>query len=349
MPTLADLKLPDTSARLRREVLDEVRDRTRETCQQLGILRSDRMPLEKYLAGRFELLVALAYPDADVDELVLCNDFNTYLFYVDDLADETEAYGKSPDVLQHYLSQHVEALGEGTLRSEHDPAAALLISIRQRLLRSVSPAWLDRFVQDVRDYLMRGTMTSARNWTAGTVPTLAEYTEHRAWDSAVPCVQDLIEVAGAGELPVHVHARDDFATLRRLCTHVAAFTNDLVSYSKEVRDHDSPNNLVHVIMVHEGLTLPCALERVIAIINDAAEEFERLAAALPHFDGDTDARVARYLSSLRAWMGGNLLWSLASGRYADPASPLAELRTSPPTSLTHRMPQTSSSGRASHR
>jgi len=323
-----------------------VRDRTRETCQRLGIIRSDRMPLQKYIAGRFELLVALAYPDADVEELVLCNDFNIYLFYVDDQADECEAYGKSPELLQRYLAQHLAALGEGTLRSESDPAGALLLSIRERLLRCVSHDWLDRFVNDVRDYLMRGTLTSARHWSAGTVPTLHEYMEHRAWDSAVPCVQDLIEVAGAGELPRHVHAREDFAMLRRLCTHVAAFTNDLVSYSKEVRDHSSPNNLVHVVMVHEQLSLPQALERVIATINAAAAEFEQIAAALPHFDRDTDARVARYLASQRAWMGGNLLWSLASGRYADSASPFPELRTAGPQPLLGVLNPTV---RASHR
>ena len=348
MPTLADLKLPETTARLQREVLDEVRDRTRETCERLGIIRPDRMPLKKYLAGRFELLVALAYPDADVDELVLCNDFNTYLFYVDDQADETEEYGKSPVALQRYFTQHIAALGEGTLRSEYDPAAELLLSIRERLLRCVSHAWLDRFVNDVRDYLMRGTLTSARHWTDGTVPTLAEYLDHRTYDSAVPCVQDLIEVAGAGELPRHVHARADVQRLRTLCTYVAAFTNDLVSYSKEVRDHASPNNLVHVVMVHENLSLPRALDRVIAMINDAAAEFERIATALPRFDADTDVRVARYVASQRAWMGGNLLWSLASGRYADPSSPFAELRNAGSFVLP-TVPPTTASGRASHR
>lgn len=326
MPRLADLKLPETSTQLRREVLYEVRDRTLATCQRLGVIRRDRMPVRKYLAGRFELLAALAYPDADVDELVLCNDFNTYLFYVDDQADETEEYGKSPEALRHYLNGHLRALREGAIPPYDDPGAQLLLSIRERLLRCVSHAWLGRFVEDVSEYLLRGTLTSAVRWTAGSVAPLDEYIEHRVWDSAVLPAQDLIEVAGAGELPEFFHARGDFRELRRLCTNVTAFTNDLVSYSKEVRGHASPNNLVHVVMVHEHATLSQAIERVIAMINADVAAFERVACALPSFDRDTNARVDRYLASQRAWMGGNLLWSLASGRYADPESPFVELR-----------------------
>jgi hypothetical protein len=328
MPTLADLRLPETSARLEREVLDEVRDRTLQTCQRIGIIRDDRMPLKKYLAGRFELLAALAYPDADIDELVLCNDFNVSLFYIDDQADEDERYGKRPEHLEEYFEVHVRALRDGAAVSEQYPAGLLLLDLRERLLQRASPEWLTRFAHEFGDYLHRGALTAAKHWSNGTVPTVADYRLHRVWDSAVICIQNLIEVAGAGELPRAVHECADFQRLRSLAATVVSFTNDLASYAKEVRHNPTPNNLVHVVMTHEHRSLDSAIDRVIDIINDDADSFERIAARLPSFDPSTQAKLRRYLRGQRGWMGGNLLWSLASGRYTDSRSPFPELRAS---------------------
>lgn len=326
MVTLADLKLPETPNRIRREVLDEVRDRTLNTCQRLGLIRPDRMSLDKYLAGRFELLATLTYPDANVDELVLCNDFDMYLFYVDDQAEEDELYGKQPDFLERYFQGHIAAYREGAQPSGEDPAAELALDIRRRMLRTMSLAWMERFADDLANYLMRGTLAGARHWTIGTVPGVTEYRRQRAWDSAVLCSQDLFEAAGAGELPSEIVNRPTFRQLRMLCTNVVAFTNDLVSYPKEVRRHSSPNNLVHVIATHERLALGAAFERVIELVNQDVAEYESLAQQFAGMSGDMGARVRRYLSGQRAWMRGNLLWSLASGRYVDPESPFQELR-----------------------
>jgi hypothetical protein len=329
MHALADLKLPKSQVKLEREVLDQVRERTLETCQRLGVIREDRMTEAKYRAGRFEFLAALAYPDADVDELVLCNDFNTYLFYVDDQAEEDERYGKRPEHLRRYFEGHIAALRGGVTATSEDPARELLLSIRERLLRTGSPAWNTRFADDVANYLMRGTLAGARHWAAGTIPSVIEYSKQRSWDSAVMCSQDLLEVAGAGELPNEVLRTSEIARMRQLCTNVVAFTNDLVSFPKEVRRHDSPNNLVHVYMRQYDLNLDQACERVAETINGDVAEFEALSTSLHCAARGLEASVQRYLAGQRAWMSGNLLWSLASGRYIDPRSPFEELRAEP--------------------
>jgi hypothetical protein len=327
MYALADLHLPEIPVRVHRAVLDQVRHDTLATCENLGIVREDRMSPRKYLAGRFELLAGLCYPDADVDALTLCNDFLVYLFYVDDQAEEDERFGKHPESLQCYFERHLHALRQGTESERDDPAGHLLASIRRRLLPRASERWLARFACDVSDYLLRGTLVGARHWTAGTVPSFEAYVEQRAWDSAVQCTQDLLEVAGAGELPAEVCERPEWAELRRRCTNIVAFTNDLVSYPKEVRHHSSPNNLVHVIATHEGRSVDAAIERVIEIVNQEVARFEEVARRLPtSFGAEVDARVGRYLAGQRAWMVGNLLWSLATGRYVDAESPFAELR-----------------------
>jgi Terpene synthase family 2, C-terminal metal binding len=327
MPQLSDLRLPETPAQPERRILAEVRRRTLDTCLTLGMIREDRMSVQKYLAGRFELLAALTYPDADVEELTLCNDFFMYLFYVDDQAEEDENYGKRPDALAHYFERHIDALRDGRLASPDDPAGRLLLDIRARVLNKASEHWLERFVTDVREYLLHGTLAGARHWTAGTIPTLDEYVRQRLFDSAGQCTQDMIEVAGGGELPQELVEDADVVELRRLCTNVVAFTNDLVSYSKEVRDHNSPNNLVCVVMAQERVGFERAAARSIALINDDVAAFERISKRLRRAEIAGDVRLERYLRGQRAWMSGNLQWSLSTGRYADPNSPFAELRT----------------------
>jgi hypothetical protein len=327
MLTLAALSIP-----LRRSVVDDslleaLHHRTLELCERVGMIRSDRMSLHKFRAGRFELLTSLVYPDADLDQLTICNDFITYLFYVDDQAEEDEAYGKRPEVLQRYFQGHIAALRDGAQVSDDDPAGRLLLDIRARLMSRASQTWLKRFAHDVQTYLLRGTLVGAQHWTAGIVPGVEEYAAQRRWDSAVLCTQDLIEIAGAGELPPRVLRRPEWILLRGLCTNVVAFTNDLVSYPKEVLRHGSPNNLVHVIATHEKLCLQDAIERVIAIINDDVAVFEQVATRLASGGARIDARLNHYLAGQRAWMFGNLRWSLETGRYADPESPFIELRT----------------------
>lgn len=331
MLTLAALSLPQRQSAIDHSLLEALRRSTRERCARVGMIRADRMSLSKFHAGRFELLTSLVYPDANFDELTICNDFITYLFYVDDQAEEDEAYGKQPERLQRYFQAHIAALREGTWVPEDDAAGRLLLDIRARLASRASRRWLKRFAADVAGYLLRGTVMGAQHWTAGDVPELEEYAAQRRWDSAVLCTQDLIEIAGGGELSSRMLGLPEWFQLRNLCTSVVAFTNDLVSYPKEVLRHGSPNNLVHVVSRHQGLSFEDAIDRVIEIINDDVAVFEHVAARLASLGARVDERFYRYVAGQRAWMSGNLRWSIETGRYVDPQSPFPELRT--PTHL----------------
>lgn len=327
MYSLDDLGLPEVPLTVQPEVLCILRQRTFTLCQSLGMIRADRMSPDKFAAGRFELLTALAYPAADLDALAVCNDFLTYLFYVDDQAEEDERFGKDPVHLRRYFETHVQALREGAEVDPSDGAGQLLLNLRYRLLQLAPQSWLARFADNTHDYLLRGTLVGAQHWTAGTVPRLAEFAAQRAYDSAVFCTQDLIEVACSGVVPsTLVHSRE-FDSLRRLCTNVVAFTNDLVSYQKEVVQYGSPNNLVHVVAVQERLSLPQAIKRVIEIVNGDVRAFEAVATRLEAQLGEnTWTILQRYTNAQRSWMSGNLAWSLATGRYISPQSPIIELR-----------------------
>lgn len=305
--------------------VQEVDRRTEWMAQRLGVMGPNRMPVERFRAGRFGLLTALAYPEAEIDDAALCNDFNTYLFYVDDQAEEDEAYGKQPSLLAAYFQGHVMALRTGHGAWEEDPGTRLLKSVRRRLGLRASDQWIQRFADCVEEYLLRGTLVGAQHWTDGSVPEIADYEAQRAWDSAVYCSQLLAEIACGHELSGSLRGNDLLKRTETLVTRVVAFTNDLVSYTKEVVRNQSPNNLVYVHMVHGGCSLESAIDVVIDVINADLAEFETLSATLARTFPD-EPGLASYQACQRSWMSGNLAWSLASGRYLDPDSPFPELR-----------------------
>lgn len=326
MPSMSDLQL-ETLPCPEPDFLDAVKLQSLSLLKSVGVVRSDRMSEKKYHAGRFELLATLAYPHADFEQVTLCNDFNLFLFFVDDQAEEDEAFGKHPAHLHAYF-ERLSRIFDGAEAEPDDPAGQLLTSIRERLSARMSPAWLARFGADLRSYLIGGTLEAARNWTDEVIPPIEDYLRLRTLDSAMMCSQDLFEMAGAGELPSHLLEAPDLSESRQLCTNVVALSNDLFSYAKEVRHYGSPNNLVRVIMVHERRSLDDAVSRVIERVNADIARWEQVSRSLIAL-ADTEATrhsLLRYLAGQRAWMHGAKTWSVLSGRYADPDAIFPELR-----------------------
>ena len=70
-----------------------------------------------------------------------------------------------------------------------------------------------------------------------------------------------------------------------------------------------------VLAHHEGLPLEAAVGKAARMHDDEARRFVRLEGRLPSFGGALDARLERYVASLRARMRGNLDWARESGRY----------------------------------
>ena len=181
-------------------------------------------------------------------------------------------------------------------------------------------------MDDVEGYLFKGTLRTAENWIDGTVLDVESYRVQRRYDSAVYTCQDLIEITEEGlELSAEILTDATFQKLRLLCAQVVAFTNDLFSYEKEVLVHRNPNNLVHVLMTHRSLSLEEATRQAVKMINTDIETFiTHEQALLPKIE--RDKRVHAYVYGMKAWMRGNILWSLETGRYSSVTSPFPELR-----------------------
>jgi len=325
MLSLSKLIVPSSWPATANASSDAAHQATRALALTLELITLDQV--QRFDASRFALLSGFAYPNATLERFKVCNDWLAWFFFFDDQADEKAEVGQRPLTLRNYMEACLAVLRTGAMRSNPTGLELFTLNVRKRMLPIASDAWLVRFADDVEDYLLKGTLTAAENWTHGSVPEVEPYRVQRRYDSSMYACEDLIEITEEGlELPAEILSDARFQTLRHLCTEVVAFTNDVFSYEKEVLKHRNPNNLLHVLMTHRSLSLQEATTQAIEIINTDVETFvaqERgLRAKLA-----LDERLHAYVQGMKAWMRGNLLWSLQTGRYCSPTSPFPELRS----------------------
>ncbi|WP_434384428.1 terpene synthase family protein [Melittangium boletus] len=325
-PRLSMLRLP-TSWSMEPSLYARAMDRhTRGQVLAFNVLPDDPARVRRFDAGQFGLLTAHVYPKGRWERLAVCNDWHAWLFLFDDEADEQADVGQRPEYLAHYVEACLRVLRGGRPGARATPLERFTYQLRQRMSSLASEMWMERFIHDVEDYLLRGTLPAARHWTDGTVPALEPYIEQRALDSGVYTALDLVEFAEPGqELPEELFRLPLVQRMRQLCTRVVALTNDLFSFEKEVLWHRNPNNFIHVLGVNQGLGLEEAIFAGIELINSDTDAFIACEEALLA-SRLSDPRVLAYVEGMKAWIRGNVHWSLVTGRYSSPTSPFPELR-----------------------
>lgn len=318
-PVFSALRMPWPARRnpaaLRHEPL------ARQQLADLGLLTDDRA------RRRFAGTVALdpwVYPDAPQDRLLVAAAFSQWLFFLDDQYDDDATLGRDP-IHAHALMLAHFALLSGVAHTAHDPLGRLGLHLRAQLEQCTSPAWRARFLADVEAYLFRGSVVAVDHWSQDHVPTLAEYLPMRLHDSAVHAALDMIELVNASELPDALLAHPAIAELRELCVRHIAVANDLVSYQKEVLRSGTPCNVIAVLM-HEGRSFTDAVTHTVTLLDADIACFLACERALPDHGIPLTPAVRQYLGGMKAWMRGNLDFSLTSQRYTAADSPFPELR-----------------------
>ncbi len=321
---LSDLYLP-WPATIENPVAAAAIETTRATASRLGLIR-ERFDLRRFSA--FASSATYFYPSAALDEMVACSDWCAWLFFLDDLYDEN--MHASWDTVG---SRRLMALSLAALRGTEPPMGAPPLvrfawEMRWRLLRAAGAGerWLRRFTASAEDYLLKGVLVANANWARRRTPAFDRYLEQREYDSAVHTCIDLIEVAANLSIPEEVHAAEPLPTMRRLCARALAYTNDLMSYEKEILEHGNPNNLVHVLMTHRSISFEDAVHDAVALINRHIRDLIALERQVPSYGPALDPVVVRYVAGMGQLLRGNFDWSLATGRYRSAGSPFPELR-----------------------
>jgi hypothetical protein len=143
----------------------------------------------------------------------------------------------------------------------------------------------------------------------------------RSTSGVLPCLA-LIELTDGVELPLSV--RDDAAVRRliEITNDVISWSNDIFSAEKELREGDF-HNLVILLMGELSCDVDVASRAVAKMHDGIVAEFERIEARLDQ----RNTVLKRYVAVLKAWMRGNLDWSILSGRYRGALRPTVAAST----------------------
>ncbi|MEU6075190.1 terpene synthase [Micromonospora sp. NPDC047074] len=262
------------------------------------------------LAGR-------ACPEGPIDRLRLLTDLISWLFVMDDACDE-DGLGEAPTRLAPTVAALLDVLDRqgapaGGPATDAGPLGEALGDLCRRVRATGSPAFLLRFVGDVREYLL-ALLWEAANREHGRVPELAEYVQMRRHTGAVHPSFTLTELAAGPPPDPSSRADPALVALDLLAADLVCWCNDVFSYGKENVSQPDAHNLVTVIAAgrpagEEAVALRAAADR----FNDSLATYlatEKALLATGH-DGFQPALTAR-----RNWIRATYDWSLGADRYA---------------------------------
>lgn len=263
-------------------------------------------------------LAARTRPTASREELRLTSDLYTWMFLQDDLRDSSEI-GWRPGYLSDYDARYLRVLrGEDPTDRDAPLVHALGDLVRRLRARASSPIWVRRFARAMGEYL-GATIWEASNRARGATPDIATYLEMRPLTAGLRIDDELIGLDENTRFPPEVGEHRSVRRLRRASANAVCWTNDLLSFEKELACGDT-HNLVLILARAENLELREALRRVVQMHNTEVQTFVEIAADLPSFGGAVDANLSRYVAALSARMRGNLDWACEAERYRSAAA-----------------------------
>ncbi len=289
----------------------EVQDAITTWVQRVGLVRQPNA-LARFSASRFGYLTARAYPAIGRDELLLLSSWNTWLFCLDDQADES-GFGHDPAAMKAVFERFMAVLHDQA-PTEESPLTRALLDLWGRMTARSTPAWRDRFRASVAAYFA-SQIWEATNRATGTTPAPDDYIRMRRITGALDTGIVLIDLAAHVALPDAVRTSPLVVALCDAANDIVCWTNDLVSLAKEVARGDV-HNLVVVLQHARGGMLQSAVDAVARMIHERTEAYLALERTVPRYDAAVEADLAIYLGVLRSWVRGNFDWGRDSGRYS---------------------------------
>jgi 5-epi-alpha-selinene synthase len=302
--------------------LEVVNEHTLAWARRFSLVQGERA-FARLRDSKFPSLIARAYPRAPRERLAIISDWNTWLFLLDDECDEA-GIGRRPDRLAALHARCLDVLSGFRPKSRPSlfrprpgrpdvPLIHALLDLHSRMAALMSRAWIDHFATSVSEYF-DAAVWEAHNREQGIWPDSETFGRIRPYTSAVYTFIDLIELSEGERLPLVARKHPDYQRLALMTNNVICWCNDLFSLAKE-RAHFDMHNLVLVLQHESGMSLQEAVEAVALLVEREVRHFVALEARLPSFGPTIDSLVQRFVAVLRAWMRGNLDWSLESGRY----------------------------------
>jgi hypothetical protein len=232
-------------------------ERTRAWAAAFGLLRSSDARAQ-LASERFTWLVGRFFPLAPLPALQLISDFTTWLFWHDDVCDET-ALGQQPQALAATFQRLFGVLcgSEPPLSGQAFELSLAEMSGRfQRL--APDAGWMLRALTSVREYF-DACVWEAQNRVDGQVPSINSFIPLRRCAGGMWIYLDFIELCSGRSLPLVLRKHREVQRLVQITNNVASWHNDLFSLAKEMRRGDV-HNLVTAVQAQQGLDLPAAIQ-----------------------------------------------------------------------------------------
>ncbi|OJH39823.1 terpene synthase family protein [Cystobacter ferrugineus] len=262
----------------------------------------------------YHWLSAYAFPEANLEQLILINDCMTAFYLFDKHWDDAP-----PEALESMQASLLAALwGRPPGDTPEGPLENAMRDMRRRMMKFSTDAWMTRFCESLEAYF-KACVWEAKNKSNHQVPDVATYIREREATGAVQPSFELAGVLGLVQIPPSVLEEPTIKRLNQLANHEITLFNDLISLEKEMRVGDM-HNLVFIIQNEQKCSLEEAMRQAAKMHDDEVLEFLELETRLPTWGEPLDTEVRRYVDVLRCWMRANMDWSLMSERYKAPAA-----------------------------
>lgn len=285
--------------------------------QHYHLLQFGKKSKGQYLSEKYSLIAGRVFPEVNIEQLNLATDWVSFLTSMDDILDDHLQNGQQSysGLNPHRLTQEFTNVVQGkSVDSSGSFLGYALKDIISRLSNITTDFWLQRFKQNVLDYMQ--AMTWEQNLSKqGVPPSLSTYEKLRSYTFSAGIAFVLM---GA----FHRFDRTQFIDLiyvkqlENFANHFSAWTNDLLGIGNETNERNY-HNIVFVVKHQFQLNLREAVAYVIERINSEMESFIQLEKQLPHLweACHYQEEIQAYIHSLKYWMRGHVDWTLESKRY----------------------------------
>ncbi|MBD2344784.1 terpene synthase family protein [Anabaena subtropica] len=292
-------------------------------------LLKDESAFKRFSKAKFFLLIASCYPQCQLEELTIANDWLSWMMTWDDECDISNL-SNQPEVLNGLHKRFIEVLNGAELTSQDSLRSHALADLRQRMFQRDGAKTFHYFVHSVEDYL-HGCVQEAINRSQENVPDLDTYIHLRRSTGAMEPLFELIEFTNHLNIPKTLREYNTLKRLKMMTNNIVCWCNDIFSAPKEMADNDV-HNLVLVLHYQQKISLEKAFKLSAEMHDEEIRSMINLEASIPSFGKSVDTELGKYISGLHNWIGGHVNWYSLSGRYCKleniEASALARLQYS---------------------
>lgn len=182
------------------------------------------------------------------------------------------------------------------------------------------PDWLRALRTAIQGW-MAAWLWESLNLAQHRIPDPIDYAEMRRWSFGADAMLVLSRTQLVGKVPAEVLESETMRALERMAASFVGFTNDIVTYLKEIQFDGDFHNMVLILESFLDVDLDEAVLAVNELMRQKVRQFEHiLATELPYlldaFQLDDEARglIRGHVEGMERMMSSVLDWYMFSGR-----------------------------------